>query len=647
MRRYRLLALLTLILLVAAALRLVGVTAVSPPGISHDEVANWLIDRTILDTGSHAVYFTRAYGHEAGFHYLQAAFVALLGDNTLALRLPAVFLGLLLIAISCTLNRKLFGQKAGLWAAALLAVLFWPVFFSRQGLRAMSLPVLSGLSAYFWWQFWGTAAKKQAAGGRQHYLPYVYAALAGLLAGSTLYTYMAARAVPIFYAAFLGYLVLWHRQSLKARWRHVALFWLVFVVVAAPITLFLLTTPGAEYRLGEVNAPLQALLAGDFAPVLENGWRILGMAGFRGDPLWRQNVAERPLFDPILATLFYASILLSLMRIRDSRYAFLLLWLLTGISPSLVTIDAPSSIRMVNILPFVTVVPAIVIHSWDRLSTVFPKLSTVFEGNWGKVLVTAVILYHIGWTSRGIFWQWPANDEVQFVWQTAFANTAAYLDNQPDIQHIALAGWSPDTMDAPSFALLSHRQDLAVSHFGGQMGTLLLPTAVNGRVHIFRPAILPLDPVFEAMLTEANAIIRREGTFVHYEMPPFAVTPQVENGTMFGDELLFLGYSVLADGRLLTQWQVVAVPVNGRRLFIHYLDKDGNVLAEDYQQDTADPQNLFQPHWQTGDTLLQIHPAPPQGSTAIRIGWFDPYTCPACQNLAVPNGEPFLVLPLP
>lgn len=145
------------ILLVAAALRLVGITQISPPGIEHDEVANWLIDRLIL-SGEHAIYFTRAYGHEAGYHYWQALLVALIGDNALALRLASSYLGLIGVAVSFVLARKLFGWQVGIVAMGITAVLFFPVFYSRLGLRAITLPVFSGLSAYFWWRGW--ASKK-------------------------------------------------------------------------------------------------------------------------------------------------------------------------------------------------------------------------------------------------------------------------------------------------------------------------------------------------------------------------------------------------------------------------------------------------------------------------------------------------------
>jgi 4-amino-4-deoxy-L-arabinose transferase-like glycosyltransferase len=154
--------LLLLILLGAAVFRLYGLNNTSPPGLEHDEVANWLIDRSILD-GHHAIYFTQAYGHEAGFHYLQTAFVALLGDHALALRLPAAFTGILLVAVTFALARRLFGWQVAITAMGLTAVLFYPIFYSRLALRAITLPLMSGLSAYFWWRWWNGKAGEQGS----------------------------------------------------------------------------------------------------------------------------------------------------------------------------------------------------------------------------------------------------------------------------------------------------------------------------------------------------------------------------------------------------------------------------------------------------------------------------------------------------
>ncbi len=627
---------LLLILLLAAALRLVGLNNTSPPGITHDEVANWLIDRSIL-AGNHAIYFTQAYGHEAGYHYLQAGFVALLGDNVLALRLPSAFLGLLLVAVTYALVRRLFGRDAGVLAAGVTAVLLWPVFFSRLALRAISLPVLSGLSTILWWQAW---EHKDASA------PLLFTA-AGLIAGLSFHTYMAARAVPIFYGAWLIYLALFHRRELRARWRGVALFWLAYALVAAPLAWYLLTNPGAEFRVSEVDAPLRALLTGDLRPILANSWAILRGFITQGDPLWRQNVAERAVFDPLLALLFYAGLGLFLRRWRTPRYGFVLLWLATSALPSLVTINAPSSIRMINGLPLLTVPLAVVfvqlMHKARTFSTESRQFSTTLALTVGLVVWGGLV----GWgTAVAIFQTWPNNEEVQFVWQAAFTDMGVYLDAQSNVNGAAIAGWTPDTMDAPTMELLLQREDARLSHFSPLDGTLVLPGSGGP---ILRPAILELDGYWEGQLAAWGAEVVEYGRFVQYTLPQSPIiTLDVAQTAIFGGELRLLGFDRLPGG-LVTSWEVVAVPENGRRLFVQLLDAAGNVLAEDYHWDTADPQNLWQPRWQVGDRILQRHTLPKLGRVAqVRLGVFDPYTCDPgpCQNLPLKVARHFL-LPFP
>ena len=637
------------ILLVAAALRLVGITQISPPGITHDEVANWLIDHLIL-SGEHAIYFTRAYGHEAGYHYWQALLVALIGDNPLALRLASAYLGLIGVSISFVLARKLFGWQVALMAAGITAVLFWPVFYSRLGLRAISLPVFSGLSAYFWWRAWafqreGAETRRKIGGA---FL------LAGLFAGLSLYTYMAARAVPIFYGLFIAYLALVHWRELKARWRGVALFALVFTVVAAPLAYYLLTNPGSEFRISELDAPLQALRAGDLRPMLANGFKILGIFGFKGDPLWRQGVANMPVFGPIGAFLFYVSLPLCLWRWKDARYGFLLLWLATAVVPSLVTINAPSTIRMINLLPILGIFPALVIHNIPQLSTVIHSLST------GKRKISTTVLLIFGviyacWTAWSIFVIWPQGGDIPFVWQTALRDIGNTLNDDSTIGAAAVGGWSPDTIDPATLHLYLNRENLPISTFGIVPGddiiyTLVIPKIVGETaVSILHPTALPLDPMWVAQLKNWDAQVTTTDTTTQYVLRHSpAITPQFPANTTFGNQLQFLGYDLLS-GELVTYWQVIAPISQPLRLFVHGLDANGEIVAEDYSWDTADPQNLWQPHWQVGDLILQKHHLPTSpDSTLMRLGIFDPYSCEPgpCQNLLADSGEPFLLLPL-
>ncbi len=660
-----------LVLLVTAVLRLHNLPTL---GLEHDEVANWLIDRSILDEGNLAVYYTRAYGHEAGFHALQAASVGLIGDNALALRLPAALSGILLVAVSYTLTRKLFGKETAVLVAGLLAVLFWPVFYSRLGLRAITLPLLSSLSAYFWWRAWGLESgvrrleikdhpitDDQRSYSPCHRRPEVVFTLSGLFAGLSLYTYMAARAVPIFYGLFIGYLAVVHGAALKKRWRGVLAFVLVMTAVSAPLLIFLKTNPGAEFRISEIDAPLQALKSGDWRPILANGLKILGVFGWRGDPLWRQGVAGQPVFEPVAAVLFYLGVGVSLWRWRDGRYAFILLWLATSTTPSLVTTDAPSSIRIINALPVVAIFPVIggrflfsvvfpkVMHNSRRLSTALPHLSTIFGGNRGKTVAALLFFLYLGRTTRDIFVTWPQNEEVQFVWQAALTETAVALDNTPAITAAALAGWSPDTMDSPTMQLSLRREDVALSHFNPADGALILPN--DDQPALIRPSALPLDPIWEEKLVgEWGAIVENEGLNTRYTLPAAPpIRPEIPVNVQFGQELELVGVDV-GETAVLTYWRVLAPPAAARRLFLHWLDGGGDLLAEDYRLDTLDPQSLWFPHWQVGDLILQAH-LRPEGVTAasLRLGVFNPYTCAPgpCQNLLTESGEPFILVSLP
>ncbi len=428
------------------------------------------------------------------------------------------------------------------------------------------------------------------------------------------------------------------------------------MLVAAPLINFLLANPNAEFRVDEVSAPLQALLAGDFRPVWQNGLKILAGFGFSGDPLWRQNVAGEPIFDPIVAGLFYGGVGVSLWRIRDGRYAFLLLWLFASTIPSLVTINAPSNIRMINLLPLLTVFPAIVIwaildkvmHNLPHLSTVMPDLSTKMGKICGLLALT-LILFHGIRTLNLIFNVWPTGGDVGFVWQVAMTETAVSLNNNPNPAPVAVAGWSPDTLDPYSLALNLQQDDLAISHFNPQDGTLIIPTAQpNQPIRIFRPTMLALDSTWETQLTAWGATQSQTDNVTQYSLLKSPIiTPQHPTDALFNGQIRLLGYDV--GDQLITYWQVETIPDNAMRLFVHLLDKEGNILAEAYALDTQEPQTLWTPHWQTGDLILQKHDLPNlDQATTLRIGFFDPYNCKpiACPNLPTETNAPFLLLPL-
>jgi len=282
-------------------------------------------------------------------------------------------------------------------------------------------------------------------------------------------------------------------------------------------------------------------------------------------------------------------------------------------------------------------------------------------------LLTILFAFYTGWTTWSIFRIWPVGGDVPFVWQAALAETAVALDQSPAISSAAVAGWSPDTLDGPTMALYLRRADLSLSHFGVQAGediiyTLVIPTAAENEArHMFVPTVLPLASELWQKLETWGGETAVFPAFAHITLPVApTIQPQFPTAATFGDQLQLLGYDLNEDCSLtptpahpltpclVTYWQVAAPITQPLRLFVHALDADGNVLAEDYRWDTADPQNLWQPHWQPGDVIMQIHPLDLTNAAQLRLGLFDPYTCDPgpCQNVFTQAGEAFVLVRL-
>lgn len=628
----RTMVLMLFILLAASAFRFVGLDNIptprgaTPPGLEHDEVAHWLINQDIL-AGEHAVYFTEAYGHEALYHYLQAGFGALVGDHALALRLPSSYFGILLVAVVYIVGRRMFGRNVGLWSAAFLAVLFWSVFYSRLALRAISLPFFSGMALYFWWRAFNWTKREleqrkqpgDASLSHQHIT--FYFVVAGLFAGLSLHTYMAGRAVPIFFGLYTAYLFLFHRSHFTRHWRGILFFWLALGLVASPLLVFLSANPDAEVRISEVDAPLRALRAGDFQLVLENIIKISGMFGIRGDPLWRQNIAGRPVFDPVMAILFYAGVVLSLWRWRDPRHGLIILWLATAVLPSVVTIDAPSSIRIINLLPVLMLFPLVLIHTAPHLSTFRDKFSTELTTRLVNVGLSLLLAYSALSTVTGLWRIWPADDEVRFVWQAALTEAAAYLDHSNGLGSVAIGGWTPETMDPPTMELTLRRDDLSMRYFDPTQ-SLIIPYPFEGRpIQIVRPTILPLVSPLQDLIGKWE---QPQGEFTVYNLPALPpLEPQHAANLDFGGRLNFLGYDMVAGCQpgqpcsLVTYWQVMTAMDEPLRMFLHAAVNTGEIVSQD------DRLGAPAEYWQVGDIVVQILTVE-EATQELRVGVYNP-----------------------
>lgn len=188
-------------------------------------------------------------------------------------------------------------------------------------------------------------------------------ALAGLGAGLAQYLSPHARFILPLLALF-GLHALW--LAAPSQRRRLLLGYLlqaaVAVLAAAPLIAFFAQEP--QWLLGRAQAVTAG--AGRGLPYyLDNARAIALSFSFIGDPNPRDNLALRPLLDPLQTVGFVLGLLWAVRHLRRLPQAReLLLWLLVMALPSLLTDDAPSFSRMIGIAPPVA---ALIAVGWGQL----------------------------------------------------------------------------------------------------------------------------------------------------------------------------------------------------------------------------------------------------------------------------------------
>ena len=356
MSRKRFIFSATLIVLMAAILRLHALTDI-PPGLHFDEAANGVIVRSIAFEGYRPLFIPSFTGKETLWFYLAAPLMRLTGPVTFSLRLTSAFLGILTVAATGWLVRRLYPDDPrrdtlALLAMAVLGVAFWHGVLSRLAFRAISQPLMQALSLGLLWQGLRASRIRRRTG---------WLALAGIATGLTAYTYLAARLFPIPLAAAWLTLLLSDRERLQ-RLRDLGVYGAGAALTFAPLGALFLRQPelfGTRIAQVAPRTPAEALA----------GWRAApGMFFLSGDPLWRFNLPGRPLFGPVLALFFLiglAEVVIGAIRTRDplrrARGALLIVWLPAMLAPTALATQAitPSNLRAVGLAPLIALYPAL------------------------------------------------------------------------------------------------------------------------------------------------------------------------------------------------------------------------------------------------------------------------------------------------
>ncbi|MCC6192662.1 MAG: glycosyltransferase family 39 protein [Anaerolineales bacterium] len=395
-----------------------------PPGLYHDEAFYALDAQRVLHDHEFAIFFTGNNGREPLHIYLLAGALAMWGDRVWALRLVSALAGLLAIPLIFRLGRLVLripgvaAGWAGVLAAAVLSVSYWPLSFSRVIFRAVDLVPLSLLAVWLLVE----GARRRA---RHLYV------LSGAALGLCLYTYLSARLLPVVFVGIAAaqFAIHW-RPSLSRRAAEqplvqgslIAL--LVAAVVFAPLGAYFAARPQA---FGQRSSSLSifspsAGVDGVEPPTLASN--LLATARMfvdRGDQQARHNLPGRPALDLAGLAGFWVGLAAALLHIRQARSQLLLLWLGLMLMPTTLSVEAPHFLRAIGALPPACLLAASgLARVWALLARARPRLA---PGLW-PALIAGLLLASGALTYRDYFIVWPSTPSLAGDFNLDIAGTA-------------------------------------------------------------------------------------------------------------------------------------------------------------------------------------------------------------------------------
>ncbi len=612
-----------IVLLLAAVFRLVLLHDV-PPGLAQDEVLNADIV-TFIRQGQHGLFFREGYGHEPLYHYWSVPFQVLFGDNVLSIRLPAVYLGMLLVALTMCWVRREFDGVTAVTAGFGLAISWWPIIFSRIGLRPILEPLLLVAAAWFWRRPW----------------------LAGIFLGLSLYSYTGARVVfliPLLWG-IVQMLAVPDQSKRRDRLRTAVTILIVSLIVSLPLYRTLQADPSLQQRVDQLAGPLDALRQGDFGPIWQMTLATLGVFSFTGDPRWTYSLPGRPFFDWATAVLFYAGFLLALYRWRQPRYTLILVWLAVTLLPSAITPQAPSTVRLVGAMPVVYLLPGTAVAAfiaWARA-----RKKHFFQIGTTAILLAILLVNGLRTVNDG-FRRWPTTLETRLKYQTVLLDMARHWQVD-EIENWVVAESFFEPIDADSLRRnLGASTDVRWIQTGPDVAGAIVFPAESGAGHLYVPefAAISTDLLWAAGVAERPLFRSLDHpSFAIYDLPTQPPIAQQVEPLVLDGAVTFLGYEILPVTserplQLFSYWRVENALPNDLTTFAHLLTADGSIFAQ-YDGLDAVPLTL-----QPGDLFVQCHILPlPEiaagQSFTLQLGF---YTRGNGRRLVDGNGRDAIIL---
>ena len=426
---------LVLILSVAALFRFLALTK-APPALNWDEVSIGYNAYSVLKTGadewgSLLPLSFRAFGEHKlpGMIYASIPGIAIFGLSELGVRVTPAVLGLLAVYLVYLLSKELFRDDSlALFSSALMAVSPWAIHFSRAAFEAGLALCLTLLSLLF------LARSRQTP-------RYLWASM--IAAVFSAYTYNSVRLLlPILFAIYLfsGYLkpVSQHKKTFLA---------VILTGLLLSLPIFAeLANPEGRVRLGTValnahkgfrdgiaesrgyttlSSPLPQLIHNKYTHYAYQfslnylktfSTEFLYLTGSSNSQRSVQGMGLMYLFELPLLVLG-----LSKLKRYQGAYSLVLPLLLLSPIPSAITIDAPSSLRALSLLPALVLVEALGISS---------VVAWLAKHSLARYPLALFVLWSIGYFSYQLWYVNPV--KYSDAWQYGYKQAVLFAQDHYD-----------------------------------------------------------------------------------------------------------------------------------------------------------------------------------------------------------------------
>jgi len=628
------------ITLLAAFLRLYRIDSL-PPSDGYDQATYGLDVLDILD-GARPVFLPSNFGREALFSYLITLVYLVVGDPALAVYVTSALAGVLAVPAVYWAAEELLATQEGalahygsLIAALAIAVSYWHLSWSRLGMRVILVPLLAALVVATQWRGFRTGSR------------WAYAACGASL-GLSLHTYQAARALPLLVLLGFAYHA-WSRRSVSRRdLLRLGLVLGIALVVFAPLGVYFLTHPGSSgLRIGQTLVVNDEQDVGSNLRVLVTRARDTLLAfSIRGDTDARVSIPGRPALNPVFSALFWLGVVVSLLRLRDPRYLYLLTWLGGLTAPAALAQYGAFTKRALGATPAIAMLIAVgCLAPWDWVHTWLARHRPSRERGASTaltVLLAIGLAYSGVRTYRDYFLLWSSDPDLFTHFETGQSAIGRYIRDLPSEERIYL---SPVPADHHSVVLNSGRRS-GYKSYQGRFCMVVPQRAAQDTTYVIVPADDKTSMgLLETYLPQGSVVA--EGP-LHYNLPYYLayrvpagseaqIRPQRPIDASWG-AIALLGYDLDAQAYgpgetiHITLYHLAQGEMNvDYTVFVHLLGPTNPASGTPlWAQDDSEPCRQGYPTsiWEAGEIVidrvaLTIPGDAPAGTYQLAMGFYD------------------------